>query len=63
MAAMFEIAGQVPVPVLADLLEIFHTSAARWSARSAKDWAGYLAGREAVHKELTTQTGKASPPI
>jgi hypothetical protein len=51
MAAMFQLAGQVPVPVLADLLNISHASAARWSALSANDWAGYLAGRKATRRE------------
>ena len=44
-AAMFALAGQVPAPVLADLIGIADTTAIRWAALAARDWSSYVAQR------------------
>ena len=44
-AAMFDLAAQIPVPVLADLLGIATSTATRWAALAAKDWSRYIADR------------------
>src|SRR3954447_13097705 len=45
MAALFQLAGQMPTPVLSDLLGISTLAATRWSALAAKDWSSYTANR------------------
>ena len=45
LAALFQLAGQMPTPVLADLLGISPGAASRWSALAAKDWSSYTANR------------------
>jgi hypothetical protein len=42
---MFALAGQVPAPVLADLIGIADTTAIRWAALAARDWSSYVAQR------------------
>lgn len=44
-AAMFALAGQVPAPVLAELIGIADTTAVRWAALAARDWSTYIAQR------------------
>lgn len=44
-AAMFALAGQVPAPVLADLIGIADNTAVRWAALAARDWSSYVAQR------------------
>lgn len=44
-AAMFALAGQVPAPVLADLIGIADTTAVRWATLAARDWSTYIAQR------------------
>lgn len=45
MAALFQLAGEMPTPVLSDLLGISTIAATRWSALAAKDWSNYTANR------------------
>jgi hypothetical protein len=45
LAALFQLAGQMPTPVLSDLLGISPAAATRWSALAAKDWSRYTANR------------------
>ena len=47
MAAMFQLASEMPSSVLADILGRSRTSAARWAALSAHDWSQYTAQRAA----------------
>lgn len=42
---LFSLAGQIPTPVLADLLGISRGTATRWAALAARDWSGYVARR------------------
>lgn len=44
-AAMFALAGNIPAPVLADLVGIADTTAIRWAALAARDWSSYIAMR------------------
>lgn len=44
-AAMFQLAAQVPTPILSDLLGINTTTAIRWAALAAHDWNSYIASR------------------
>lgn len=46
-AAMFQLAAQIPAPVLADLTGLATTTAVRWAALAARDWAQYTAMRHA----------------
>lgn len=50
-AALSDLAGDLPVPVLADLLGLSITSATRWVALAALDEADYLAARIAEPPE------------
>jgi len=42
---LFSLAGQIPTPVLADLLGISRGTATRWAPLAARDWSGYVARR------------------
>jgi len=44
-AALFQLASELPHPILADVLGISSTSAARWSALSSRTWGQYTAAR------------------
>ncbi len=44
-AAMFQLAGQIPTPVLADILGLGDTTALRWASLAARDWSHYAALR------------------
>ena len=44
-AALFQLAGEMPAPVLAELLGIADTTAADWAKLAARDWTGYIADR------------------
>jgi hypothetical protein len=44
-AALLTLAADLPVPVLADLLGLHVTTAARWARYVQRDWAAYLAAR------------------
>ena len=44
-AAMFQLAAEMPSPVLADLLGLHAQTANRWAALSAHDWSQYTAQR------------------
>ncbi len=53
-AALFQLAATVPHPILADVLGISATSAARWTALSSRTWGQYAAAR----RENGLQTGE-----
>ena len=42
-AALLSLAGQLPAAVLADLLGIHQTTAARWMHQAGGDWSRYAA--------------------
>lgn len=44
-AALFQLAGEMPAPVLAELLGIPDSTAADWAKLAARDWTGYIADR------------------
>jgi hypothetical protein len=44
-AALYQLAADMPVPVLADLLGVSVTTATRWAALAGRDWATYTAMR------------------
>ena len=47
MAAMFQLASEMPSAVLADILGRSPSNAGRWAALSAHDWSQYTAQRTA----------------
>jgi hypothetical protein len=44
-ATLFQLAGDMPAPVLAELIGITHDNAAAWARLAARDWTGYIAER------------------
>ena len=44
-AALFQLAGEMPAPVLAELLGITDNNATDWATLAARDWTGYIAER------------------
>jgi hypothetical protein len=44
-AAMFQLAAEIPTPILADLLGLTPNTATRWAALAARDWSQYTAQR------------------
>lgn len=44
-ASLFQLAGDVPAPVLAELIGITDNNAANWAKLAARDWTGYIAQR------------------
>jgi hypothetical protein len=44
-AAMFAVAGQIPAPILADLVGISSGRAAAWAELAAGNWSDYIANR------------------
>ena len=46
-AAMFQLAAEMPAPILADLLGLSPITAGRWAALAARDWSQYAAMRRA----------------
>jgi hypothetical protein len=44
-AAMFALAGQIPAPVLADLVDISPGKAVQWAKLAARDWSDYVTAR------------------
>jgi len=44
-AALFQLAGEIPTPVLAELLGLGTNTATRWAALAARDWSHYAALR------------------
>ncbi len=49
-AAMFALAGQIPAPVLAELIGIADKTAVKWAALAARDWSEYVTQRN-NHRE------------
>lgn len=47
-AALFQLAADIPAPVLADLIGISHKNAADWAHLAARDWRTYIAHRAAT---------------
>lgn len=52
-AAMFQLAAEMPTPILADILGLAPKTAVRWGALAARDWSQYTAMRR--------QDGLATP--
>lgn len=44
-ATLFQLAGDIPSPVLAELIGITTNNAAEWAALAARDWTDYIAER------------------
>lgn len=44
-AALFQLAGDMPAPILAELIGITDNMAADWAKLAARDWTGYIADR------------------
>lgn len=44
-AALFQLAGDMPAPVLAELIGITNNNAATWARLAARDWTDYIAER------------------
>jgi hypothetical protein len=44
-AAMFQLAAEIPTPILADVLGVAANTAARWAALASRDWSQYTAQR------------------
>ena len=44
-AAMFQLAGEIPTPILAGILGLGTHTAVRWAALAARDWSKYTALR------------------
>ena len=51
-AALIALAGDLPVPVLADVLGLSLTTAGRWAALAQRDWAAYIAERATTVSSL-----------
>ena len=45
-AAMFQLAAEIPTPILADILGLAPNTATRWAALAARDWSQYTAQRD-----------------
>src|SRR5262249_30113448 len=44
-AAVFQLATNIPAPILAELLGLGTNTAVRWATLAARDWSGYAAAR------------------
>ena len=44
---MFHLAATMPTPILAEILGLSPSTAARWAALAARDWSAYTAERDA----------------
>ena len=44
-ATLFQLAGEIPAPVLAELIGITNNNAADWARLAARDWTDYIAER------------------
>lgn len=44
-ATLFQLAGDVPAPVLAELIGLTNANATNWAHLAARDWTGYIADR------------------
>ena len=44
-AAMFQLAAEIPTPILGELLGLSPTTATRWATLAARDWSQYAAMR------------------
>jgi hypothetical protein len=58
-AALFFLAGQIPAPVLADLIGIARNTATRWAALAAHDWSSYTRQRA---QQIQSRTGSPDTP-
>ena len=43
---MFQLASQIPTPILAEILGVAPKTAVRWAALAARDWGPYIALRQ-----------------
>lgn len=44
-AAMFQLAGEIPTPILSDILGLAANTTVRWASLAARDWSAYAAQR------------------
>ena len=44
-AALFQLVAEVPAPVLAELVGLTNSNAARWAQLAGRDWRDYIAAR------------------
>ena len=50
-AAMFQLASEIPTPILAEILGLATNTSVRWATLAARDWGQYTALRRAEHRE------------
>jgi hypothetical protein len=50
-AAMFQLAGEIPTPILADILGLAANTAVRWATLAARDWSQYAALRSQTNSQ------------
>jgi hypothetical protein len=55
-AAIFQLAGEIPTPVLAELLGLNNNTAVRWATLAARDWSQYTAIRKARSRTNAVST-------
>jgi len=48
-AAILTLTGDLPTPVIADLLGVSHKTAIRWATHTGGDWNDYIAARGETH--------------
>lgn len=45
-AAMYQLAAEIPTPILAEMLGLHPNTAGRWAALAARDWSSYMVQRK-----------------
>ena len=58
-AALINLAGDLPAPILADLLDLNINTAVQWTQHACRDWSHYLEARIGA----TTSTGRDKPDV
>jgi hypothetical protein len=48
---MFQLASEIPTPILAEILGLATNTSVRWATLAARDWGQYTALRRAEHRE------------
>jgi hypothetical protein len=64
-AAMFQLAAEIPTPILAEMLGLSPTTATRWAALAARDWSQYTAMRRdsADNQEVPIRNDKPAKSV
>jgi hypothetical protein len=55
-AALISLAGDLPVPILADVLGLHTATAEQWAHLANRDWAAYIAERVIVGRSHDAST-------